>query len=132
MVCIESKTPNRRNLFFMDYIDELKALGVNVDDALSRFMGNSALYVRMLGKLPKAVNDAPVMVCFEENRLDDAVANAHTLKGVMGNLSVTPLYEGYTKIVNYLRAGQPEPAKAELERILPIQKQIIDCIEKNS
>ena len=50
----------------------------------------------------------------------------------MGNLSVTPLYEGYTKIVNDLRAGQPEPAKAELERILPIQKQIIDCIEKNS
>lgn len=114
----------------MSKIDELKTFGVNIDEALQRFMGNSALYEKMLNKLSDAVRDVQVLPCFEESDYVKALENAHTLKGVTGNLSVTPLYNGYTEIVNELRADNPEKAREILDSILPVQEQIIACIEK--
>ena len=116
----------------MDIIAELNALGVNTDEALTRFMKNTALYVRMLGKFPAAVKDADVMACFEAEDHEKALAAAHTLKGVTGNLSLTPLFTAYTDIVALLRADEPDKAEAVLKDILPVQEKIIACIEKNS
>ena len=45
----------------MSMLDELKALGVNIEDALQRFMNNSALYEKMLGKLVNNVKDIKVL-----------------------------------------------------------------------
>ncbi len=112
----------------MNLLEELQALGVDTDDALSRFMGNAALYERMLNKLPKAVADTEVLPFFEKGDYEKALVQAHTLKGVTGNLSVTPLYAGYSEVVRLLRAGEPEAARAELERILPVQEKILACI----
>ncbi|MCM1329134.1 MAG: hypothetical protein NC253_06795 [Ruminococcus sp.] len=114
----------------MSKIDELRELGVNIDEALDRFMGNSALYERMLGKLTAAVRDVQVLPAFEEGDHTKALENAHALKGVTGNLSITPLYKGYTEIVDELRAGNPDKARKILDDILPVQEKVIACIEK--
>lgn len=114
----------------MGLIEELKSLGADTDDALVRFMDNSALYERMLKKLPKVVEDAPVMPYVESGDLDTALSNAHTLKGVVGNLSLTPLYNNYTEMVNLFRDDKPEKAKELLADTLEIQRKIMDCIEK--
>lgn len=115
----------------MDLISELEALGVNTQEAIRRFSGNTALYQKMLGKLVTAVKDLEVMPCFEKEDYETAVTNAHTLKGVTGNLSLTPIYNGYTEVVNLLREGKHDDAKAVLEKTLPIQADILACIEKN-
>jgi hypothetical protein len=52
------------------------------------------------------------------------------LKGVTGNLSITPLFMGYQKMLGLLRDGCAEAAKMEFERILPTQAQILDCIKQ--
>lgn len=111
-------------------LDELKALEVNVDEALQRFMGNTGLFERMIGKLPAAVKDNEVMPCFETGDFKGALEKAHTLKGVTGNLSVTPLYTNYSEIVNLLRADKHDEARTILENLLPVQEKIIACIEK--
>lgn len=116
----------------MDLITELKELGVNTEEALGRFMNNSGLYVRMLGKFPAAVSDADVPAHFEAKDYETAVSTAHTLKGVTGNLSLTPLFKAYTDIVALLREGNPEKAEAILKEILPVQEKIIACIESHS
>ncbi|MCI8603462.1 MAG: hypothetical protein HFE79_04870 [Ruminiclostridium sp.] len=115
----------------MDLINELEALGVNTQEALRRFSGNSALYVKMLGKLTAAANDLEVMPCIEKEDYETAVTNAHTLKGVTGNLSLTPLYNAYTDITNLLREQKYGDAKSVLEKILPVQSDILECIEKS-
>ena len=120
----------RNTVIKMSKIDELKALGVNIEEALDRFMGNGALYEKMLNKLTAAVNDVQVLPFFEAGDHKTALENAHALKGVTGNLSITPLYKGYTEIVDELRAENPDKARKILEDILPVQKQIIACIEK--
>ncbi len=115
----------------MDLINELEALGVNTQEALRRFSGNSALYVKMLGKLTAAANDLEVMPCLDKEDYEAAVSNAHTLKGVTGNLSLTPLYNAYTEITNLLREQKYDDARAALEKILPVQNDILSCIEKS-
>ncbi|MCM1054407.1 MAG: hypothetical protein NC394_02695 [Bacteroides sp.] len=115
----------------MDLMNELEALGVNTAEALQRFSGNSALYVKMLGKFTSAVKDLEVMPCFERADHEAALTNAHTLKGVTGNLSLTPLYDGYSEVVNLLRADKPDDAKTVMEGLIPVQEKILACIEKN-
>ncbi|MCH5193432.1 MAG: hypothetical protein J1F11_05675 [Oscillospiraceae bacterium] len=115
----------------MSLIDDLKALGANTDEALGRFMGNASLYERMLGKLPPAVESNQVMPCFESGDNQGALEKAHTLKGVTGNLSLTPLYKAYSDAVTLLRDNKPDEAKEIIEKILPVQDEFIACIEKN-
>lgn len=112
--------------------DELRALGINLDEALERFMGKQSIYDKMLKKLPKAIEQYEVLEHFITADYEKAVANAHTLKGATGNLSVTPLFEAYTEIVNDLRAGNPQKAQSILESILPVQKKIVEYIEENA
>lgn len=113
----------------MNLLDELRALNVDVDDGLKRIMGNEKLYTRLLGSFVKMARTNGV--CIEEGSDDytEAIEKAHALKGTAGNLSLTPIYEGYTEILNLLRGGQPVEAKAVLEKILPVQEQILNCIE---
>lgn len=114
----------------VDIITELKALGANIDEAMNRFMNNKELYQKMLLKLPPNIEKLPVLSLIETGDNEGALANAHTLKGIMGNLSITPLYEGYTKIVDLFRAGKPQEAQSVLESILPVQEDIVACINK--
>lgn len=116
----------------MSLLDDLKELDVNTDEGLGRFMNNAGLYEKMLKKFNATVADLEVMSYFESGDLDKALANAHTIKGVTGNLSLTPLYNAYTDIVAQIRGNNPEAAKERLAEILPIQEKIMECIAKNS
>jgi HPt (histidine-containing phosphotransfer) domain-containing protein len=116
----------------MGLLDELKELGANIDEGMERLGGNAALYERMLGKLLKLLKTTAPDPDFDCKNYADVVEKAHAVKGAAGNLSVTPLYEAYTEIVNLLRAGNPEEAKAQLQKIQPVQKAIIECLEKHS
>lgn len=116
----------------MSLLQELKGLGVNTDEGLQRMGGNSSLYERMLVKLKDMIKDSPVRMDFDCNDYSDIVEAAHTIKGASGNLAVTPIYEFYSEFVKLLREKQPERAKEILEKALPVQNEIIDCIERYS
>jgi len=114
----------------MSMVDELKELGANVDEAMQRFMNNAALYEKMLKKLPNMMKGKQVMEAIETGNIDGAIEIAHTLKGVLGNLSITPLYEAYTDIVALLRQNDMEKAKSILENSFPVDEKVAACIEK--
>lgn len=116
----------------MQLLEELRELGANVDEALERFMGMQALYVKMLGKLPSSVENEDVAASLAAGDYDAAIQHAHTLKGVMGNLSLTPLYEGYTEIVRLLRENAIEEAETAFSRIQPIQEKMLEAIKANA
>lgn len=114
----------------MGLIEELGALGVNTEEAIKRFVNNAALYERMVKKLPDSMDGKGVMDAIETGTVEEAINKAHTLKGVLGNLSITPLYEAYTEIVALLRNGEISKAKEVLEGSFPKEKEIIECIRK--
>ena len=88
-------------------VENLKAYGANVEEALGRCFNNEAFYLRLVG-----------MELADRNfdRLRDAVAAgdaraafeaAHALKGATGNLSLTPIYNPISALTERLR-GQSE------------------------
>lgn len=114
----------------MGLFEELKDLGVDVDGGLQRINGNEKLYTRLLGTYVKTIKSQSVSPDFDSTDYEDVKEKAHAIKGTSGNLSITPVYEAYTEIMNLLRAGQPDEAKLLIEKIEPVQEQIVSCIEK--
>lgn len=115
----------------MTLLEELQPLGVNVEDGLRRLNGNEKLYTRLFGSFLKTLNANAIAPDFDCTDYTETLEKAHTLKGTAGNLSVTPLYETYSDMLALLRAGKPEEAKELFQKVLPVQEEIIRCIEKH-
>lgn len=115
----------------MGLFDELKDLGVNIEEGKKRLMGNESLYERMLGTFVKMMSDTPIEPSeFDCDDCTEIIEKTHAIKGASGNLSLTPVYEAYSKMVDLLRQNKPAEAKAIYEEIQPVQTEIIRCIEK--
>ncbi len=114
----------------MALLEELNDLGVNVEEGLKRLNKNEKLYIRLLGSFTKTITERYVDPNFDSSDYEEVKENAHAIKGTAGNLSITPIYEAYSEIMDLLRAGKPEEAKHLLEKILPVQNKIVECIEK--
>lgn len=114
----------------MALLDELKELHVDVDKALNSLGGKSALYEKLVFKLSAMIKDYEITADFEDNDYREVMEKAHALKGTTGNLAVTPLYDSYSDIVRLLREDRPEQAKEVIRTMLPVQEEIIRCIEK--
>ena len=113
----------------MEYRDELENLGVNVTEGIDRVVGDEELYEMMLGMFVDTVNENPISLeDFDQKDTDELAKRVHILKGMTGNLSLAPLFDGYVDILGMLRAGKAKDAKVVMERILPIQLKIIECI----
>lgn len=116
----------------MGLFEELKELGVDVDGGLKRINGNAKLYTRLLNTFVKAIKAQAIQVDFDSSDYEDVKEKAHAIKGTSGNMSITPVYEAYSEIMDLLRAGEPDKAKVVLEKVLPVQEQIVSCIEKHA
>lgn len=114
----------------MSLLEELKSLGVDVDGGISRLNGNQSLYERMMYKFLDMMKKSVVQPDFSNDDYTEVIEVAHAIKGAAGNLSVTPVYDAYSKIVDLLRTQKPEEARQVLEEVLPVQTEILDCIEK--
>ena len=85
-------------------LDDLIAYGADVDDGLARCMNNEDFYLRLVGTLKEEQGFDTLKQAIEANDLKAAFEAAHSLKGVLGNLAITPLYEPVLEITELLRA----------------------------
>ena len=84
-------------------IEKLRELGANVDEGLERCMGMEDFYLEMIELGLSDDRFEALGKALEEGNLDDAFEHAHALKGVVGNLALTPLYETVSEITENLR-----------------------------
>ena len=84
-------------------IEKLKELGANTDEGLTRCMNNEQFYFRLIGKAMSDNSFEKLKTAVETGDLDTAFELAHALKGVLGNLSLTPIYEPVSKLTEMLR-----------------------------
>ena len=81
--------------------------GIDLEDALARFMGSEELLMKFLLRFPDDENYAILNRAMEQGDLTEAFRAAHSLKGVTGNLSMGPLYRAVCELVEVLRRGDP-------------------------
>lgn len=96
----------------------LEEYGINYEVTLRRFVGNEEFYLKMLSKLPQDNNLNKLNSALENGNLSDAFEAAHTLKGVAGNLGLTPLYQAVCMIVEPLRLGDKRSDYMELFQVV--------------
>ena len=65
--------------------------GVDLDRTMERFMNNEGLYLKFLKRFP------------EDPNYEEAFKNAHTLKGLSGNLGLEPFYQTISALTEQLR-----------------------------
>ena len=102
----------------------LIAAGINVNEALDRFMNNEALMIKFLIRFLEDENFSQLCEAMAQQDADRAFEAAHALKGVVGNLSMQNLFRHTTTVVEYLRAnnfaaaaGAMVPLRAEYAKV---------------
>lgn len=85
-------------------IDSLREYGANVDEGLARCFNKEDFYLRLVGMLQQEQGFDKLEQALAAGDLDAGFEAAHALKGVLGNLSLTPLYNPVSEITELLRA----------------------------
>ena len=70
-----------------EFREIFEVYGADYNSTMARFMGKEAMYLKFL----------------EQQDYEAAFAAAHTLKGVVGNMGLTPLFNAVCAIVEPLR-----------------------------
>ena len=97
---------------------ELRGWGCDVDGALERVINDDELYLACLQSI---AHDETFFSLGDALRAGDnerAFDCAHTLKGVLANLGLTPIYDSVVRIVEPLRAKSAEGVMEEYEKLL--------------
>ena len=99
-------------MLYPDRIEYLAKRGIRYVEVMDRFGGNEGLYRRLATRFL----DDPHMGLLEEaldaGDAEAAYNEAHSLKGVAGNLSFAALYLAVSEVSGALREGRLEDARA--------------------
>lgn len=76
-----------------ELFEQMDRLGVHTQEALERFMGNEALFLSFVCKLPEKLDFARIRKGLEEEDEEAFYLHVHNLKGMAGNLSMIPIYD---------------------------------------
>lgn len=115
---------------------QLEESGADVEATLKRFMGNDAIYIKFLGKFPNDPNYANLGENMDSGNFEEAYKCAHALKGVVGNLGLTPIFDSVSTLVEELRNkanAEVDAARAgeEWQKIKEVYEKFIAIINEN-
>ena len=99
-------------------IDALRQYGANTQEGLSRCMNNEAFYLRVVGMSLDDPNFEKLSSAIEKDDRKEAFEAAHALKGVLGNLALTPAYDLAAEVTELLRSSEEADYPSYLDRIL--------------
>jgi len=105
-------------------LDSLRNFGVDVDTGLARCAGKQDLYFRLIKTVPVDPNYDKLITAINNKDFDEAFNVVHALKGVLMNLSITPLYDKISELTENLRARQDMDYTNILDEIMAIRSEL--------
>ncbi len=106
-------------------IEMLREFGADIDEGLTRCMNNEQFYLRMVSMGLADERFETLGTALAEKNMDAAFEMAHALKGVLGNLALTPIYEPVSEMTELLRTktdadylSMYQEMKAQREKLL--------------
>ena len=86
-------------------LDDLKELGADTATGIARCVNDEGFYIKMVSMALQDTNFEQLKEAVESGDLSTAFERAHALKGVMGNVALTSLFEPIAAMTEELRAG---------------------------
>jgi HPt (histidine-containing phosphotransfer) domain-containing protein len=84
-------------------IRNLEKFGADTKTGLSRCMGNADFYIELVKMAVDDPSFSNLAAAIAQNNLKTAFELAHALKGVYGNIALTPVYEPMCELTELLR-----------------------------
>ena len=111
-------------------LEQLTALGIDFADAMDRFDENVGLYERLAMKYLNDSHFVNFVAAMEAKDFDTGYSEAHSLKGVAGNLSFKTLYEEASFISKQLFEGDYQSAEAHIPQLTEAHEKVIRALEE--
>ena len=99
---------------------ELEDIGCDIEGALDRILNDEDLLIECIAQVISDSGFDSLKQAIEGNNADEGFMAAHSLKGVAGNVGLTPLYDEICVIVEKLR----DRKMTDLSSLLPILSNI--------
>lgn len=113
-----------------EVISELKNWGCDISGALDRFLDDEELYISCLHTVIYDPAYEKLGEALNAQQIADAFEYAHTLKGVLANMGLTPIYDIAVRIVEPLRAGNGENLIPVYEELLAANARLKSIINE--
>lgn len=84
-------------------IEKLRQFGADTEEGLQRCLNNEAFYLKLVSRFLEDKSFDKLKEEISNGNLEEAFKASHALKGVLGNLSLTPLYEIIYELTELLR-----------------------------
>ncbi|MCQ2611182.1 MAG: Hpt domain-containing protein [Treponema sp.] len=114
----------------MTFDELLPAIIGDIPETLARFCDNKALLEKFIRKFPDDANFAKFKEIAETGDWAELEVTAHTLKGFVGNLGITKLYDLFTRIVNEYRASNNDAVKELIPQAVACGEEVIGLIKQ--
>ena len=99
-------------------VNALQELGANTEEGMARCLNNESFYLRMVDMGLKDAGFGKLADALQAGDLDAGFEAAHALKGIMANLSLTPIYAPVSEITEMLRRREEADYQPLLAKIL--------------
>lgn len=84
-------------------LEAMRAYGMDVDATIERYGGNEDLLLKHIRRFPSDASFTALMQAMETEQREAVKVACHTLKGVSGNLGLTPLFTAACDMMAILR-----------------------------
>ncbi|MDE6851242.1 MAG: Hpt domain-containing protein [Lachnospiraceae bacterium] len=102
----------------MSMTEVLQEMGCDMEETMERFMDDQEFYVECFCKFIEDKELETLGDIIESRDLEESFTRAHTLKGTLGNLGLTPLYNQMVVIVEFLRKGEMKQASEQYQLLM--------------
>lgn len=109
-------------------IEKLNDFGANSKEGLERCLNNEEFYFRLIAKAANDDSFNNLKKELDNKNYEEAFKIAHALKGVLGNLSLTPLYELAVLITENLRIKKDMDYKEYIDKLLNKREELLFLI----
>ena len=101
-------------------LEKLRAYGADVDEGMGRCMNNEVFYLRLVNMAADDGGFEKLRAAMENGDRKESFEAAHALKGMLGNLALTPVSRPASELTELLRSetGGETEAPRLLEEIL--------------
>ena len=94
-------------------LDALKLYGANTAEGMARCLNNESFYLKMVGMALADKNFDKLKEAMDTGDAHAAFAAAHSLKGAIGNVALTPIYAPICELTELLRGKDATVPGAE-------------------
>ncbi|MBQ7158305.1 MAG: Hpt domain-containing protein [Treponema sp.] len=108
--------------------EALIAYGADYTTGMARCLNKEDFYFKMVKMVAGNEKFVSLGKHLEAKDIKAAFEDSHALKGVVGNVALTPLFDAIEEIVEPLRRGEDNDYSAQYAKIMDLKKKLDDLI----